>query len=204
MNVIRGALWAHDLRRLRQSEGAWAQNDLMELDRVPLELARSMDLDEIEVRDRLARGCRVFVAWPGPHGAASWLWVTDGAEYAPPLRRMLRVPEGACYGFGAGTLEGLRGRGLFTGLLEHVSRRMAEEGCDTMWCGILDQNLPSQRAFAAAGFRPVLRLAAVHEPPPGWLWTWAADYADRRLVGRASDLLGSEAGLLPEFAHPCA
>jgi hypothetical protein len=66
---------------------------------------------------------------------------------------------------------------------------MAESGTDTMWNGIHDDNLPSQRAHARAGFRPILRTVAVHEAVSSRLRTWAADYADERLVARARQLL---------------
>jgi hypothetical protein len=66
---------------------------------------------------------------------------------------------------------------------------MAESGMRTMWNGIHDDNLPSQRAHARAGFRPVLRVTAVLEPPPGRLRIWVAGYADERLVVRTRQML---------------
>jgi hypothetical protein len=59
-------------------------------------------------------------------------WVSTGEEYAPPLRRTLRIAEGDCYGWNAGTVAGHRGRGLFAWLLEWAGSRMAESGMATM------------------------------------------------------------------------
>jgi hypothetical protein len=198
--IVRGALWACDLSRVRRPEAACGEYALVEAeaDRLLSQLARAMGVEEQEVLGRQGRGCRAFAAWSWRHQeVVSWLWVSTRDEYAPPIRRMLRLAEGDCYAWGAETLEGHRGRGLFTGLLEHVGRKVAGEGCHTMWGGILDANLGSQRACARAGMRPVLRLAAIHEPAPARLLTWPADYADPRLVERARRLLGPD----PEAAN---
>src|SRR5262249_37478742 len=90
------------------------------------------------------------------------------------------------------TLEQHRGRGLFTRLLEFAGWRMADEGYHTMWNGTIDGNLPSQRAHARAGYRPILRGVAYHQPPPPRTLAWPADYADDRLVERARRVLGDE------------
>jgi GNAT superfamily N-acetyltransferase len=192
--IARGALWANDLSRLRQPEPGVGEHALVEVGTGPLvgHLAGAMDVEQPVVLDRLERGCRAFAAWSWRDEAVvSWLWVSTGDEYAPPIGRMLRLSDGDCYSWSAGTLVSHRGRGLFTRLLEHAGCRMAELGCHTMWGGILDANLASQRANARAGMRPVLRLAAVDEPAPARLRTWPAVYADPRLVERARRLLGA-------------
>ena len=190
-DVVHGALWANDLARLSHPGASRGQYSMVEV-RPPclvLRLARAMAVEESVVRERFERGCRVFAAWSGLDEAlVSWLWVSTGEEYAPPVRRTLRIPVGDCYGWDAGTVELHRGRGLSAWLLEWAGSRMATSGTSTMWNGIDDENLPSRRAHARAGFRPVLRVAAVHEPSR--LRTWAADYADERLVARACQLLG--------------
>jgi hypothetical protein len=68
---------------------------------------------------------------------------------------------------------------------------MAHEGRRWMWNGIEDSNVASRRAHMAAGFRPVLRLTAIHEPPPTRLRVRPADYADPELVRRGRLVLGS-------------
>ena len=196
--VVRCALWGNDLTRLRQPYSPSREYVFVEVRpaRLAPQLARAMAVEEQHVIDRLERGCRAF-AWDWRAEIVSWLWVSTNEEWAPPLRRTLRLSEGDCYGWNAGTLECHRGRGLFTSLLEHADWRMAREGCQTMWNGILDGNLPSQRAHASAGFRPVLRLVAHHEPPPTRIQSWPADYADERLVERALWVLGTPAAAMP-------
>jgi hypothetical protein len=191
-DVVRAAIWANDLRRLHHRDTGCSEYAMVEVRsvRMAVRLSETMEVDERVVHERLDRGCRAFAAWSWLDEApVSWLWVSTGDEYAPPLQRTFRIPEGDCYGWNAGTVELHRGRGLFVSLLEWAGSLMAESGMRVMWNGILDDNLPSQRAHARAGFRPVLRTVAVHEPSPGRLRTWPADYADERLVGRARQLL---------------
>jgi hypothetical protein len=70
-----------------------------------------------------------------------------------------------------------------------------------MWGGILDGNRASQRATAAAGFRPILRVTAVHEPQATRLRVRPADYADERLIERARGLFGGELACRPTTEH---
>jgi hypothetical protein len=192
-DVDRGVIWARELTRVRQPETWLDEYALVEVlaDRLADRLARAIDTGDRVVLERLARGCRAFAAWSWRDEAVvSWLWVSTGEEYAPPIRCTLRIPEWDCYGWGAGTVEGHRCRGLFTGLLEHAGWRLAREGRRTMWGGILDGNLPSQRANAAAGMRPVLHVIALHEPVPTRLVCRPVEYADPLLVKQARRLLG--------------
>ena len=191
--VVRCALWGNDLTRLRQPYSPSREYVFVEVlpDRLASRLAVAMEVEEREILERLERGCRAF-AWDWRAEVVSWLWVSIGEEWAPPLRRTLRFSEGDCYGWNAGTLERDRGRRLFTALLGYAGWRMRRAGYQTMWNGIIDGNLASQHAHAAAGFLPILRLTAVHEPPPASLLAWAADYADEHLVERASGLLGDD------------
>jgi GNAT superfamily N-acetyltransferase len=190
-DVVRAALWALDLtggHRPPLSRREFAFVEVLP-DMQATRLARAMVVEEREVLARLERGCRTFAAWDRPDEIVSWLWISTGEEWAPPLRRSLCFPDGDCHGWGVATLQSHRGRGLSTALLEYAGWQMAQAGYHTMWNGILDGNLASQRAHARAGFRPVLRLTAVHEPPPTRLRARPADYADERLVERAPQIL---------------
>jgi hypothetical protein len=190
-DVVLCAIWAINLTRLRRRRSSCGGYVLADaLPGLAPRLAPAMAVEEREVLGRLERGCRAFAARDRRGEVVSWLWVSTGQEWAPPLRRTLHFAEGDCYGWNAGTLEPHRGRRLFTALLEYAGWQMARAGCHTMWNGILDGNLPSQRAHARAGFRPILRQVAHHEPPPTRMLAWPADYADERLVERALRVLG--------------
>jgi hypothetical protein len=194
LSVERGALWVNDLARLSKPDpdcegyvpvevrGGWLVS----------ELARAMEVPEAEVRGRLARGCRAWVAMAWAEAeVASWVWVSMVEEYAWPLRQVLHFGPDECHGWDVGTLERHRGHGLAAGLLRCAGWQMGRAGARRMWNGILDENVPSQLAHAAAGMRPVLRLVAVHDPEPTRLLHWAADYADPRQVERARAILSA-------------
>ena len=205
MSITKGALWANDQQRLDWLDPQRGDYVLMETSFRAAELAGAMEVSASEVRERLGRGCRAFVARSRADAVVSWVWVSTGREWAPPLRQYLYFTPDECYGWSAGTLPDHRGRGLFTALLRYAGWRMAQEGCRWTWGGIEDANVASQRANAAAGFRPILRVTAVHDPAPTRLRVRAADYADPELVRRARLMLGEssdqrQAALLGE-AH---
>ena len=189
--VVLCALWANELERLEPLGPRRSDYVLTEPSRRVAEpLAAAMGVNAPVVSERLERGCRAFVARACADTVVAWLWVSTGQEWAPPLRQVLRFAPDQCYGWNAGTLPAHRSRGLLTALLRHAGWRMAQEGYRLMWNGILDDNLPSRRAHASAGFRPVLRLTARHEPPPTRLQAWPADHADEAVVERAREVVG--------------
>ena len=187
----RGALWAVDLARVAAPEQRCTDYVLIEVrsEHLTVQLARSMCVGVGAVRERLERGSRAFAAWSSEDVVASWMWVSAGQEWAPPLRRTLRFQPDECYGWNAGTQEQHRGRGLFTELIRFAGWRMGQEGMRWLWGGILDENVASQRANAAAGSRPILRLTAVLDPEPGRISMRRVDYADPKLVARARRML---------------
>jgi GNAT superfamily N-acetyltransferase len=199
--VTRGAMWVLKLQRLDRlgpnSSGYMLAETSMEV----AELAAAMEAPASVIRERLERGCRVFVAWSRADAVAAWLWVSTGQERADPLRMDLRFAPDECYGWDAGALPRHRGHGLFTALLRYAGRRMAQEGYRWMWGGILDSNLASRHSCVAAGFRPVLRVTAILEPPPTRIESWPADYADEDLVERALRVLAAPTTGLPGEAR---
>jgi GNAT superfamily N-acetyltransferase len=194
--VVRGALWAGELSRLPRPEASCDGYALVEVQgRLASKLARSMRVSCAVVRARMARGARAFAAWSTREDAvAGWLWMSTAREWAPPIRRELHFAADECYVWDAGTLPDHRDRGLFAALLRWSAWRMAQEGARLMWVGILDENLASQRANAAAGLRPIVHLSATHEPEPSTLHAWAVEYADERLVVRAMRVVGTADG----------
>jgi ribosomal protein S18 acetylase RimI-like enzyme len=198
--IVHGALWANDLQRLGRPDPNRGDYVLMETRWRVADLAGAMEVPASVVRERLERGCRAFVARSRVGGVAAWMWVSTGQEWAPPLRQGLRFAPDECYAWNGGTLPEHRGRGLLTALLRFAGWRMARNGHRLMWAGIEDSNLASQRSSVAAGFRAVLRLTAIHEPPPTRLHVRPADYADERLVERALRALGGERPHIVEYA----
>jgi GNAT superfamily N-acetyltransferase len=192
--IVRCALWANELLRLDRLGPNRSGYMLAETSTQVAELAAAMNVPAPVVRERLERGCSVFVALSRTDAVAAWLWVSTAQERAEPLCMDLHFAPDECYCWNAGALPQHRGHGLFTALLRYAGWRMAQEGCRWMWGGIIDSNLASQRSNAAAGFRPVLCVNAILEPPPTRLHVRPADYADERLVERALRVLGDDAG----------
>jgi GNAT superfamily N-acetyltransferase len=192
--IVRGALWVGDLSRYPRPVHDCDGYALFEVQgRLVPKLARSMRVSCSVVRARLQRGARAFTAWSTRDDeVAGWLWVSTGREWAPPIRRELHFAADECYGWDAGTLPDHRGHGLFTELLRYAGWRMAREGARLMWGGILDENLASQRANAAAGLRPIVHLSAIHDLEPTTLQAWPVEYADERLVVRALRVVHGE------------
>lgn len=125
------------------------------------ELAAAMGLhDPAEVRRRLARGARAFVARVEGRVAA-YGWVSVGAECIGELEREISLPPGEAYVWNCATLPEFRRRGLYTAILRHAVAVLGREGCRRIWIGAALSNHPSVRGFVAAGFRPVLRIVYV-------------------------------------------
>jgi hypothetical protein len=183
-SIVRGALWANDLQRLDWLDPNRDDYVLSETCADIPELAGAMEVSAAEVRRRLDRGSRAFVARSRDDAIAAWVWVSTGREKAPILHQELRFAADECYGWGARTLPAHRDRGLFTALLRHAGWRLGQEGMRWMWGGIEDCNVASRRANIAAGFRPILRLTARER-----LRVRPADYADEELVRRARRVL---------------
>jgi hypothetical protein len=182
----------NDVQRLGRLDPTPGDYVLTETRTRTAELAAAMQVPAFVVRERLKRGCRAFVAWARNDTVVSWVWVSTVREWAPPLRQDLVFADDEAYSWDSGTLPPHRGLGLFTALLRLACWRLAEAGRRWVWGGIEDSNLASQRACTAAGYRPVLRLTAVHEPSPTQLSLRPADHAGPELVRRARRVLGAQ------------
>jgi hypothetical protein len=213
IEVVRAALWASRLDRLRLGRGTCPGYELAEVSPGEAgELARAMDVPAGVVLGRLARGARAWAVWSPEAAIASWLWVSVGQERADPIRRTMALAPDEAYGWNAGTVPAHRDRSLFTSLLLAAAGVMWCEGRSVMWNGIHDHNRASQRAHASAGFRPVLRMSALLLGDRSLIRTRRVDYADPELVERAQRLLtgptssrpGPEAlaGLATATDHP--
>jgi hypothetical protein len=195
--IVHGALWANDLVRLERLSPNHGNYRLTETRVRVAELADTMDIPASVVRERLERGCHAFMARSRSDEVVAWLWVSTGGEWAPPLGQGLCFAPDECYGWNVHVQPQHRDGGLCTGLLCYAGRQLARQGYRWMWNGIEDSNLVSQRAHVAAGFRPVLHVTAVHQPPPARLRVRPTDYADERLVERACRQLETATSVPP-------
>ncbi len=160
----RGALWAQDLAL--PANAPEPPRPGMALSELSFEsapsLATAMGLaDAGTVRDRFKAGRRAFAASSAAQIVA-YAWVSQGVECIGELERHLELRDGEAYIWDCGTLPQFRRQGLYISLLRYVVATLRGEGIQRAWIGASIQNVPSIRAFARAGFQPVLTLTYVH------------------------------------------
>jgi len=106
-------------------------------------------------RERLERGVLCYVGfWESE--PAHITWVATRGEREP--RTGYRARPGVAYVFDSLTLPEFRGLGIYSGVLEQVSRDARDNGMTLAEAIVLEDNEPSLRAFGNAGFRPVSRI----------------------------------------------
>jgi ribosomal protein S18 acetylase RimI-like enzyme len=120
------------------------------------------------VDERLERGSRAFAGWEAGE-LVCYGWVSTGSECIGELATMLRLAPGHAYVWDCATLPAHRRRGLYTELLRVIVARLGAEGLLRLWIGASLSNGPSLRAFASAGFTPV--LVVTHARLGGLCWT---------------------------------
>jgi ribosomal protein S18 acetylase RimI-like enzyme len=185
----RGALWALDLPAHAPAAGP-PDERFAEIGAAETAvLAAAMGVPEAEVAARFRRGCRALATWHGEQLAA-YCWLSTGRERVGELARDLVLPNGESYVWDCATLPAFRGRGLYTRLLRTIVDRLGAEGRRRVWIGASSTNQASNRAFTAAGFRPVVAVVALRVAGRGVIVRWrAAPGADVALVAAARRVL---------------
>lgn len=92
---------------------------------------------------------------------AAYGWITHGPEYVSEFDRQLQVEEGEAYVWDCSTLPVYRQKRLFITLLAYISERLRGEGVQRLWIIGLNGAQAINRGVAAAGFKPVMRLAFI-------------------------------------------
>jgi len=158
--VERGSLWALETAgeppRLCSTRAAAEFVELGLADAA--DLAAAMNLPGPEpVRQRLQSGRRCF-ALRVTGQLAAYGWVTRGAERVGELERIFKLRDGEAYIWDCATLPAWRGQRLYSALLSQIARQLHRESAERIWIGAAQQNGPSLRGFANAGFEPVVNL----------------------------------------------
>jgi ribosomal protein S18 acetylase RimI-like enzyme len=121
------------------------------------QLAQSMVLiEKKQVLQRLAAG-RCFTAW-ADGVIAAYCWVSTTQECIGELEHEIHLPPGEAYIWDCATLPRFRGKHLYGALLSHIISQLHCEGVQRIWIGASLDNRPSLRAFAHAGFQPVVNM----------------------------------------------
>jgi GNAT superfamily N-acetyltransferase len=156
----RGALWALDLdeaapvsvtSQLAASFGEITTKDMAAL------VAAMGPADAGEVEQRFDAGSQCFAGWVDGK-IAVYGWVSRGVERIGELERELRMRPDEAYIWDCATLPTYRRKGLYSALLGYMVRALGGQGVRRVWIGASLSNHPSNRVFAAVGFRPAVRL----------------------------------------------
>ena len=154
-------------------------------------LAEAMGLaDASEVARRFSGGRRCFVV-EVDGSIAAYGWVSQGSEYIGELERAFHMPPNEAYIWDCATLPRYRGQRLYCALLSHIMATFRREGVRRIWIGASLQNTPSIRAFATAGFEPVLDLVYVRLLAFRHIWLRRHPTVSPELFTRARQALTS-------------
>ncbi len=88
----------------------------------------------------------------------SYGWVTNGVECVGELERQFQLDEDEAYIWECGTVPAWRRQRCYSALLSQLIHQLHGEGAHRIWIGSSRRNQASIRAFANAGFQPVLDL----------------------------------------------
>ena len=118
------------------------------------------------VEQRLARGCRCFVATLDEQ-LAGYGWLSTGPEWIGELQLEIRPDKLEGYIWNCVTLEPVRRRGVFTSLLHGITAHARAGGIGRLWIGSVA--IPAEKALPTAGFRPALRFDSMSLGPFNWM-----------------------------------
>ena len=116
-------------------------------------------------------------------------WLSQGHESVGELERDYHLQPGEAYIWDCATLPAHRGSGLYGALLSHIIQTLRAEGIQRAWIGANLENEPSLRAFARAGFQPVVKVAYARLLRLRCLRLLAQPAAPAALVDRARGML---------------
>jgi ribosomal protein S18 acetylase RimI-like enzyme len=154
----RGSLWLLDLAPEQQPTpiNPSIPAVLTEVSRESADqLVQAMGLiEKKQVLQRLAAG-RCFTAWV-EGSIAAYCWVSTTHECIGELEHEIHLPPGEAYIWDCATLPNFRGKHLYGALLSYIIGQLRCEGVRRIWIGASLDNQPSLRAFAHAGFQPVV------------------------------------------------
>lgn len=106
---------------------------------------------------RLSRGTRCYLALEGDK-ALHASWVTTTASWVREVGRYFRPPSGHAYVYESFTRADARGRGVYPFALRGICKELAADGIDSLWVAVEDNNAPSLKAVAKAGFETAFEL----------------------------------------------
>ncbi len=145
-----------------------------------------MQLDRDVVAERMARGCRCFVARLGDEVVA-FGWLATGTEWIGELELEITPERDAAYIWNCATHPAHRRQGFFRGLVSGIATQAQSEGLNRLWIGTLD--IPAAKGVADAGFVPAMRFTSEWMYGVRWLRARPADSVDPAVLMSARQVL---------------
>ncbi len=150
------------------------------------EVASVMQLDGHVVDERMARGCRCFVARLGDEVVA-FGWLATGTEWIGEVELEITPERDAAYIWNCATHPAHRRKGFFRSLVTGIAAQAQREGLNRLWIGTLD--IPAAKGVTDAGFVPAMRFTSVWMYGVRWLRARQADSVDPALLMSARQVL---------------
>ena len=167
----RGTLWALDLDRDTSSLVVPQTATFGKVSREDAAaLAQAMSLtNACEAHHRFDAGSKCFAARVGGK-IVTYGWVSWGKECIGEFERSLRMQPHEAYVWDCATLPPYRRQGLYSALLRYIASALHKQGVRRLWICASLSNRPSIRGFAAAGFRPAIRLTYLRVLMASGVW----------------------------------
>lgn len=140
--------------------------------------------DPAEINKRFDTGRRCYAARVDGVIAA-YGWVSFDEEFIGEQHLRLRLSADEAYIWNCVTLPAFRRNYLYSALLAYIVRKLFEERLSCVWIGADQDNLPSQRGIARAGFTCVADLLVARVLTLRQVWVQGRDNVPESLVAEA-------------------
>ncbi len=137
-----------------------------------------------EMRQRFAAGRRCYAAWVEGRVAA-YGWVSFDEEFVGELNLRLRLLPGEAYIWDWVTAPPFRQHHLYTALLGYILRELRGMPVCRAWIGANQENVPSQRGIARAGFHRVADVLVARVLTLRQVWVQGSPGVPESLVSEA-------------------
>jgi hypothetical protein len=127
------------------------------LDLAPALASSTAALSLIEISKRLESGRQCYAAWVDGQVAA-YGWVSFVEEEIGELNLRIQLVPGEAYIWDCATLPAFREKLLYSALLIYILGQLRAQNLCRAWIGADQDNIPSQKGMARAGFHHVADL----------------------------------------------
>ena len=121
----------------------------------------------------MSRGDRCFASWHEGRIVDAG-WTATGTVFVPYLGRFILLEAGDIYSYGAYTLPGYRGYGLYMARNSYTARRNQKEGFERSVALVAPENYAAWLILTRSGLETIGEYARIRLPVGGIWWDRAA------------------------------